>query len=260
MVEERYMQLGCPASILVFCSCAAWGQSADPAPAFEVASVKATPQAVQGPEMGRKTDTITPSPGGLTMLNVRLKSAVQWAYHLQPIQVSGPGWIESNRYDIVAKTSGPVTTEQLRRMTQTLLADRFKLAVHKETKEMAAYVVTVGKNGHKLKPSEGEGEMQLKPGPNRMVAQFTHVTLAQLAEMTSSPLQGVVVDETGLKGQWDFTLDVSNMGMTQPTGIDDAINMIIQVLNEQLGIKVDQKRVPAELLIVDHAEKIPVEN
>jgi uncharacterized protein (TIGR03435 family) len=254
------MQLGCPASLLVFCSYAAWGQSTDPAPAFEVASVKATPQAVQGSERGSRPDTITPSPGGVTMLNIRLKSAVQWAYHLQPIQVSGPGWIESNRYDIVAKTSAPVTTEQLRRMTQTLLADRFKLAVHKETKEMPAYVVTVGKNGHKLKPSEGEGEMQMKPGPDHMVLQFTHVTLAQLAEMTSSPLQGVVVDETGLKGQWDFTLDGRSLGMNQPTGIDDAINMIIQVLNEQLGIKIDQKRVAAELLIVDHAEKIPVEN
>jgi len=102
--------------------------------------------------------------------------------------------------------------------------------------------------------------MEVKPTANRMAASFTHVTLAQLAEMISSPLQGVVVDQTGLKGAWDFTLDASTFTMTQPTGIDDAINMIIQAVGEQLGIKIDQKKVPAEMLIVDRAERIPVEN
>jgi uncharacterized protein (TIGR03435 family) len=78
--------------------------------------------------------------------------------------------------------------------------------------------------------------------------------------MISSPLQAVVVDQTGLKGSWDFTLDMSGFGMDKPTGMEDAIGMIIQAANEQLGIKIEQKKVPAEILIVDHAERVPVAN
>ena len=89
---------------------------------------------------------------------------------------------------------------------------------------------------------------------------FTHVTLAELAEMASSPLNGVVVDQTGLKGAWDFTIDGSMFAMQRPADEMEAIGMMIQVMNDQLGIKIDQKKVPAEVLIVDRAEKIPVEN
>jgi uncharacterized protein (TIGR03435 family) len=188
------------------------------------------------------------------------RALVQWAYHLQAIQVSGPGWMDSSHYDVVAKASGPVSNQQLRQMLQTLLAQRFNLVFHRETKEMPAYVVTVGKNGHKMKQSEGEGEMEIKPTGKGLAVAFTHVTLAQLAEFASSPLQGVVVDQTGLQGAWDFTIDVSGVAMTQPTDREDAISMIIQLLSEQLGIKIDLKKVPAEILVVDHAEKIPVEN
>jgi uncharacterized protein (TIGR03435 family) len=195
------------------------------------------------------------------MISVPLKGAIQWAYHLQTIQVTGPGWIDSERYDIVAKAAGPVSTDQVRQMMQSLLAQRFKLVFHKETKEMPAYVVSVAKGGHKLKPSEGEGEMDVKPmAGGKVAAAFTHVTLAQFSEMMSSPLQAVVVDQTGLTGGWDFTLDMSSFMMMKPTGIEDAIGMIIQAANEQLGIKIEEKKVPTEVLIVDHAERVPVEN
>jgi uncharacterized protein (TIGR03435 family) len=210
--------------------------------------------------MRMRPNAITPTPGGVTILNTSLKAVVQWAYHMQAIQVQGPAWLDSNRYDIVAKSSEAASPERLRQMMQTLLADRFKLVFHRETKEMQAYVVTVGKNGHKMKPSEGEGEMDAKPTGKGLLVAFTHVTLAQLSEMASSPLQGVVVDQTGLQGAWDFTLDISNMAMQTPTDKEDAIGMIIQVLNDQLGIKIDQKKVAAEVIVVERAEKIPVEN
>src|SRR5580658_5216651 len=249
-------------SLLMCGACGAFGQAAD-APAFEVASVKINATgAGEGPGRGR--ETITPSPAGVTMKNVRLKSVVEWAYHLQAIQVSGPGWLDDNRYDVVAKTAGEVPTDRQRVMMQTLLAQRFKLTSHSETKEMPAYVFTVAKGGHKLRQSESEGEMELKPsGGNRMAASFSRVTLAQLAEFASSPLQGIVVDQTGLKGSYDFTLDMSPFmggGDFKPTGIEDVVTMIIQAAKEQLGIIIEQKKVPAELLIVEHVEKIPVEN
>jgi uncharacterized protein (TIGR03435 family) len=241
-------------SLLLVTVCGAFAQTA---PSFDVASVKVSAPMAEG--RGNRRDAVVAGPAGVTMTAISLKGAIQWAYHMQSIQVSGPGWMDSDRLDINAKSAGPASNDQLRQMMQTLLAQRFKLTFHKETKEMPAYVVTVAKSGHKLKQSEGEGEMEVKPAGNRMAANFTHVTLSQLSEMMSSPLQAVVVDQTGLKGSWDFTLDMSGF-MSQPTGIDDAIGMIIQAANEQLGIKIDQKKVPAEVLIVDHAERVPVEN
>jgi len=194
------------------------------------------------------------------MLNASLKALIQWAYHVQTIQVIAPGWLDQNHYDVVAKTSTPASNEQLRQMVQTLLADRFKLEFHRDTKEMQAYVVTVAKTGHKLKPSEGEGPIDMKPTGKGLNILFTHVTMAELAEMASSPLDGVVVDQTGLKGAWDFTIDGSFFAMQKPADMQEAIGMMIQVMNEQLGIKVEQKKFPAQVLIVDRAEKIPVEN
>lgn len=252
------MYVALSTTLLICTVSAAFGQSEAPA-AFDVASVKTI-----GAGEGRGRENITPSLGGVTMKNVHLKSVVQWAYHLQAIQVSGPAWLDDNRYDIVAKTAGEVPMERQRAMMQTLLADRFKLAFHRETKEMPAYVVTVAKSGHKLKSSQGEGEMEVKPtASGRMAAAFSHVTLAQLSEMASSPLQGVVVDQTGLTGSYDFTLDMSPFmggGDFRPTGIEDIITMLIQAAKEQLGIIIEQRKTPVEILIVDHAEKLPVEN
>ena len=248
-------------SLLIFTACGAFGQPAETAPAFEVASVKLN---AAGSGEGRGREVVTPSPAGVTMRNVHLKSVLQWAYHLQAAQISGPGWLDDNRYDIVAKTAGETPTERQRVMMQTLLAERFKLTFHRETKEMPAYIVTVAKSGHKLKQSDSDAEMDVKPSGNgKMAAAFSHVTLAQLSEMAQSPLQGVVIDQTGLKGSYDFTLDMSPFvggGDFRPTGIEDVVTMIIQAAKEQLGIVIEQKKAPVEILIVDHAEKVPVEN
>src|ERR1700677_403129 len=105
-------------ALSIFTVCAAFGQPAQPAPAFDVASVKANAASAGGEGRGR--ETVTPSPAGVTMMNVHLKSVIQWAYHLQAIQVSGPAWLDDNRYDIVAKTAGQVPTDQQRVMMQTL--------------------------------------------------------------------------------------------------------------------------------------------
>ena len=253
------MRAALTAGIVMAGACAAFGQTKESAPAFEVASVKVSDPSF-GEGRGNRQDQISISPGGVTMMNTRLKSIIQWAFHLQNIQVTGPGWIESSHFDIVAKAPGLADEDHLRAMVQSLLAQRFKLAYHKETKEMTAYVMTVGKNGHKMTPSQGEGEMSVQPGPSRMVAHFTHVTAARLAEMTQSPLQGVVVDQTGLKGEWDFTLDASTFAGTPPSSMEEAIGMVIQAVYDQLGIKIDQKKTQAEVLVVEHAEKVPVEN
>jgi uncharacterized protein (TIGR03435 family) len=250
-------------TLSIFSACGAFGQPATAPPAFEVASVKANATGT-GEGLGRGREIITPSPAGITMRNVHLKSVIEWAYQLQTIQISGPAWLDDNQYDIVAKAAGETPADRQQAMMQTLLAARFKLAFHRETKEMPAYVVTVAKSGHKLKPSESEGEMELKPsGNNKMAASFSHVTRAQLTETLSPVLQGVVIDQTGLKGSYDFTLDMSPFmggGDFHLTSVEDVITVIIQAAKEQLGIIIEQKKTPVEVLIVDHAEKIPVEN
>lgn len=195
------------------------------------------------------------------MKNVRLKSVVGWAYNLQAIQIVGPGWMDSDTFDIVAKSAGEVTKDRLRLMMQTLLANRFKLDFHRDTKEMPAYVVSVAKGGSKMKQSETPGAMQLKPN-GKGGAAFSNVTLEQLIQMVSPILQGVVVDETGLSGSYDFNLDLSSfMGAdSHPSSMEDMVAILTQAASEQLGIKIEQRKVPATRLLVDHIERVPSGN
>jgi uncharacterized protein (TIGR03435 family) len=249
-------------SLFLFNAGMVFSQPAATAPAFEVASVKAD-TAGTNEGGGRGREIVTPSPSGISMINVRLKSVIVWAYHLQPVQVTGPAWLDVDRFDVVAKASGAASEDQQRLMMQKLLVDRFKLAFHHETKEMQAFVVSVAKTGLKAKPSDSEGEMSIQPA-GEMAASVQRATVSKLAEMLSGPLQAPVIDETGLTGKYDFKLDLANfmmsMDRTQPMGISDVIPILIQAAQQQLGIKIEQRKVPVELMIVDHLEKVPVEN
>jgi len=241
-----------------------FGQTAAAPPAFDVASVKVdiagTNEGGGRGGMGRGREIITPSPAGISMINVSLKSVIQWAYHVQAVQVSGPGWLDVDRYDVVAKAAGAVSEDKLRQMMQTLLADRFKLAFHRESKEMRAFVVSVAKTGLKMRESTSEGDMDMQPS-GKAGATIQRATVPRLAELLSGPLQAPVVDQTGLTGRYDFTIDLSNvLDPTTPMGINDVIPIFVQVAQQQLGIKIDEKKMPVEMLMVDHAEKIPVEN
>jgi uncharacterized protein (TIGR03435 family) len=251
-------------SLFLFNACLAFSQPAAAPPAFEVASVKVNTAGINE-GMGRGREIVTPSPAGISMINVRLKSVIQWAYHVQPVQISGPGWLDVDRYDIIAKAAGATPEDQLRQMMQKLLADRFKLALHRESKEMLAYVITVAKSGLKIKIKEStsEGDMSIQPS-GEAAATIERATVSRLAEMLSEPLQSPVIDETGLTGRYDFKIDLTsfmaNLDHDHPMGINDAISLIIQAAQQQLGIKIDQKKMPVEMLMVDHAEKLPVEN
>jgi len=259
------------AGLAALAAFAAFAQTAAP-PSFEVASVKVdTVGTNEGPGRGRPI--VNTDPGSLSMKNVPLKAVIQWAYHVYPYQVSGPSWIDTDRFAIDAKTPGPASEDQRRQMLQTLLAERFKLAFHRETKELGAYVVTVGKNGPKFKESEGEGEMELKPN-GRAGITIRHATMAQLADMINSELGDspfmvrLVVDQTGLKGRYDFSIDMTNvMGITSPvergapgSGPDEMLNLVLGAISDQLGLKFEAKKTAVEVLVIDHAEKVPVEN
>ncbi len=228
------------------------------APAFDVASVKPNQMSKMGGE-GSRREHVSAMPGSLNMHNVSLSTCIQWAYTVQEPMVSGPGWITNDRYDVVAKAGQPVTEDQLKPMLQTLLAERFKLAVHREEKVMSVFVLTVGKNGHKLHKSEGDGEAAIDPVKGKFVANVQRAGVGEMIALLARGLRTPVIDQTGLTGKWDFTLDVSGYA-THPVSPDDVPSLAVQILQEQLGLKLESKKMPLEMLIVDHAERTPTEN
>jgi uncharacterized protein (TIGR03435 family) len=262
------------AGLCIFTLCAAFGQ-APAAPAFDVASVKKSDLSGmmgEGKGEARGKASLGTTPGTLNIRNMSLHSCVEWAYHLKDYQVTGPGWIDNERFDIVGKAADPVRDDELRKMLQTLLADRFKLVFHRETRELPVYALTVGKEGSKMKQSEGEGESNLKPKGARPVITADHTSMTQLAELLSQPLRRPVIDMTGLKGGFDFTIDLEKYvdvsqikrGAGEGHGEGDMQTTIetavVMALREQLGLKLESKKSPIDMIIVDKAEKVPTEN
>jgi uncharacterized protein (TIGR03435 family) len=236
------------------------GQGVDVPPVFEVSSVKISQIGKSGGE-GSRRENIQTSPGTLNMRNVSLKSAVRWAYHVMDPQVAGPDWLANERYDIMAKAAGPAPEAQLREMLQSLLAERFKLAVHRQTKEMSAYALSVGRNGPKFHESQADGESSLEPDQKKMRVVVRRTPVSQLTEMLSNILRAPVVDLTELKGRYDITLELAKY-IPDPSSHEslDPMAIITRGLQEELGLKIEPRKLPLDLVIVDHAEKLPVEN
>ena len=239
---------------------AVFGQAQEVRPAFEVASIRA---AAKGAPESRLRENIQFSPDSVTMRNVSLKAAIQWAYRVLDYQVQGPQWLGSERYDIVAKSGSAVPEQQLRLMVQGLLADRFQLELHRLTKEQTAYVLTVGKSGLKIQESDSEGETDLQAQKERMIIGAKRVPVSMLTDMLSRILQTPVVDMTGLKGKYDVTINVAKyLADLQPSGggPPDIAGVLMAGLQEELGLKMESKKMPLDFLVVDRAEKIPGEN
>jgi uncharacterized protein (TIGR03435 family) len=225
------------------------------APAFEVASVKLSEDRSEG--------YIDTTPDSLTMEST-LGSIIRWAYDVPNIdhlsQLSGPPLLGQQRYHIAAKASGPVPVKQLKLMLQNLLAERLKLAVHRETKEFTVYALIVAKGGPKFKESGMDGESETKTDPKRPGTGFTSVrtSMAQLANLLAGTFPDPLVDMTGLNGRYDFTLDIGSylVGL-QPGELPSIAN---DALQKQLGLGLEHRKVPLEVLVVDHVEKAPIEN
>src|SRR6202011_3569884 len=142
--------------------CAAFGQQPPEKIAFEVASIKPA----QPMPMGRMRIGMNADAGMLRYTNVTLKDCIRNAYRVKDFQVQGPDSIESARFDIVAKLPAGSSPDQIPEMLQALLADRFKLTLHRDTKEHAIYALVVGKGGAKLKPAEIAAGEAAAPGGN----------------------------------------------------------------------------------------------
>jgi len=218
-----------------------FGQEHTKVLAFEVASITPCKPGTPGPPMEHAGMVQFTYPGGLFRANATtLQYLTEWSYGIQPAQHSdGPAWMGSDRYDIVAKAEGNATDAEMKLMVQTLLAERFKLRFHREQKSVSAYVVTVGKTPTKLAPAkDGEAHaIRIMPqmGPDQKVQSFrvvgTRYALAQLFDVFARQLDTVIVDKTGLDGEYDFTLELSP-DETRPNPLDAGI--LLSAMREQL--------------------------
>jgi len=237
-------------TLFLIAACRSFGQTP---PAFDAASVKPNVNHEVNNE-GRPRASVSATPGSLRLQNSTLSECIQWAYNIQGYQVSGPGWIENERFDIAAKAADAAPSQQLRLMLQTLLNERFKLTFHRETRQLPGYALQVAKGGPKLHESTTEGEPTMKP--NRAVMVTERMTMARFAEILMQPLHSPVADLTALKGRYDFTIDISKY-VTPDTGPDGMIAGLTDCLREELGLRIEARKLPLEMLVIDHAEKTP---
>jgi uncharacterized protein (TIGR03435 family) len=216
-------------------------------PAFEAATMKPNPT-------GNKGSSWNLRPGSLTVDNMTLDQIIRAAYSLQDYQYSGPAWLENERYNINATAGVKGDGKLLIAMFQTLLAERLKLEVHHESKSVSGYALTVTKGGLKIQPADGEG-WNFQSGKTRVVV--THASLAEFAKFLSNALARPVIDDTGTTGNFTFTLNYADPRSPEPeqSDVNGALPSIFTVITEQLGLKLEPRKVPVDVLVVDHAER-----
>ena len=221
---------------------------------FEVASVKrAPPPPADGFRSSMKLD-----PGRLTCSNVTLKKLIVNAYNVKDYQVSGPEWLNVELYDIAATVPPGAGGDQVLAMVQGLLAERFKLAFHREAREMPVFGLVVGKAGARLHDA-GFGRSSTSASPGHLTAEKT--TMAKLADFLARQLDRPVVDMTGLKGFYDFTLEW-DPEENSASGSDDGrpAPPLLTAVQQQLGLSLQARKAPVEILVIDHADRVPIEN
>jgi uncharacterized protein (TIGR03435 family) len=222
---------------------------------------------------------MTADAGMVRYTNMTMKDCLRAAYRVRDFQVQGPGWMNDARFQITAKLPAGASREQIPEMMQGLLVERFKLAVRRDTKEQAVYVLGVGKGGPNLKAAQvGAGnppETALGPDgrprpsiliefpPSGVVIHAPAATLAVLAETMSRFTERPVVDMTGITGQHQFDLAFApemlrGVPWTQTSGDAPAPSLFEAV--QQYGLKLEARKAPIEMLTVVHVEKTPTEN
>ena len=246
---------------VVLAATAAIAQPQDTRPAFEAASIKLN-NSVSG------NSSTHGSRGQVMMSNQALKRLVERAFQVKPFQVSGPSWMEDVRFDIAAKYPEATKDADRAPMLRTLLEDRFKLAVHRETKEMPGYALVVAKGGFKLKPAEAGGA-STNTNSNGRVWKLTvkSTSMEQLADLLSRQLGQMVRDQTGIQGVYDFEFRWTNNDQGG-AGKDadkeakeaEALPSLFTALEETVGVRLQPKKVPVEMIVVDHIERMPIEN
>jgi uncharacterized protein (TIGR03435 family) len=274
------------AILLVAAAYSMFAQSAD-SPRFAVASVKRGLDWTLEVPMG-----VGPRPGGrLTTTNAPLTILIQRAYGVEAHQIiGGPAWINSDGYDIDAKPETNTDQKQMWLMLQTLLTDRFKLTLHRETREFPVYALTATKGGPKLPepkggpcnevmPPDAARQQRIAPpcGPGifksgtGMTMEGINLSMAKFTGFLGKMIGREVIDRTGFTRKFDlhleFAFDDTIAGLPRPPQPIDsgqpadplARPSIMIALQEQLGLKLESTKGPVEVLVIDHVER-PTEN
>jgi uncharacterized protein (TIGR03435 family) len=245
-------------------------------PAFEVASVKPN-------KSGDQHITVHVQPGGrFNATNITLRLLIRNAYRVQDFQISGgPNWLNSEHFDILAKAEGNPSPDEFSAMMRALLADRFKLVVHTETRELPVYALVLARNdgglGPQLHPTDcaasGNTPRPGPPNPNEPQAcgtirtflghlTFRGVPMAQILPGLSDATGRTVVNRTELTGSFDLDLhwtpDQIPQGPTgapEPSPTDASGPSIFTAVQEQLGLKLESTKGPVDVLVIDHVEQ-----
>jgi uncharacterized protein (TIGR03435 family) len=238
--------------VILLAAGAVLAQAQDARPAYEAASVKINTS-------GNGGSSSNGSKGQVVITNQTLKRLVERAYNLKPFQVTGPGWMEDVRVDITAKYPPDTKVDDRMLMLRTLLEERFKLVVHRDSKEMSGYALVVAKGGFKLKPVEPGGSGTNSNGGRVRKLTATKTSITQLADFVARTLGETVVDKTGLDGVYDFELRWTEED--QPSVVEaDPVPNLFDALQGTLGLRLQAQKVPVEMVLVDHVERVPIEN
>ncbi len=185
--------------------------------------------------------------GTATLQAATVRQIIVQAYAIQRVLVmGGPSWYDDDQYDILAKAPTPdATPAEIRIMLQNLLADRFKLSIHRGAKEVTVYSLVIGKNGSKLaEPAAGQVANVAVDDSGAVV--FQNTTLAGLVNTLANLLDQPVIDRTGLTGRYTYNFN----SRADPSGPS-----LFTALEEQLGLKLESGKAPVEVLQVDHVER-----
>jgi uncharacterized protein (TIGR03435 family) len=221
---------------------------------FEVASIKPSKSAADS------ASGIYTGHGRLDAHNVTLLRCIMGAYGVGPREVSGgPDWINSDRFDILAKADQPVNQDTvLMVMLQALLADRFKLAFHRETRTITALFLEVAKNGPTLEKAEpGESSTNTNGNNAGTTIEARKTDMDAFARVLARETGQPVLNRTALEGIFNFRLSWARDRATPVTGDDRP--SLFTAMQEQLGLRLRSEKAPVEILVIDHAEK-PSEN
>jgi uncharacterized protein (TIGR03435 family) len=253
---------------LAFVSSAVFGQSPPAPPAFEIADVHSSPH------------TTTPFFQGGALhgdryiaRNATMVDLIATAYGIENDKVlGGPSWLETDRFDVIAKVAPSTPPETLKLMLQALLSDRFKLVMHSDQKSMPGFVLAVGKNKPKLKESAGSDNTGCQisvdpPNPSPGVIPFLvdkcrNITMEAFAlhlrQVAGGYVTSTLLDSTGLKGAWDFDFKWSPPGALAQAGADGI--SLFDAMDKQLGLKIEPQKAAMPVVVVDAVNEKPTDN
>ena len=184
-----------------------------------------------------------------------LSVLVQMTFGINPNQMVIPDWAQSAKFDIAAKTGSavPLTYEQMKPLLQKMMADRFKMTYHRETRDAQGYDMVAAKDGLKLTPAKPGSSKGGSGGPGTIDMPST--TMKSFAGMLTARLKRPVADKTGAAGDYEVKLRFAPDG-----DAESPLPSIFTALDEEMGIKLESAKVPVEMVVIDHLEKAPTEN